>query len=1205
MAERSLGNMRKILCLLVLFGAFNASAQRFVRYFDTVTDMAASNPADPNVYVVVGGSVSFNDNQAARWKWVSGSVDPADGNTVVSTWAGGWPGKPAGRWKKINEASGIVIDTSGFITNYNVVVVNDKASLQNINVTNNIAVALVKGKYGMNDGWEGQFTFNAASTAVADDAFYVAPNTGVGMWERQTPNPLREIPATWFDPNLTNGVIQAAINYAASLSTNAVPGREVLLPPKFIEINGNTGLHMSNNVTLVGQNGTVLSASASTTAGYKMIYGEGVTNAGLKNLQLIGLASVSGYGIYLTNCNRFVWGGITFATNFTAAPVFISRDCSEIVPFDSKWVKNSIIAYGADPTGATDSTLPVKMALDNTAGYQSTNGGRIVWPNGYWSGNFVITNKNIVIDGEAGTIIDSTVSGCKITPWNTNLYTMVVGDDAPGGSVKDQQQGIVLNNLRFMDVGPNGQGIGNLHVKAGSYSVHMNDCTFFGGVSNSVLVSCSTNRETIYAIFTRCAMQGADNGEATFHVIGSSINTAVTILDNCRINGANTNGHGMVIDSEQVLCLGSTRLQCASNHGLQFLKTTAPSRTPQVIGKLNIDSNSSSDVLVEIPDSNPYPGAYLVEDIDVDGLYKLANGVILTNTSRSWHRQQSMNLDPLVWGNLFLQDSGTYTNTGPDYRNRLNGGGGGGIWQNDRGGIYLIPSTSLVLEQTNGLPTFNLLAIETKNLLTNEIIGVPNPGDTLTINGIVTTWASPVTDPTNQALIGADTGYSATNLYNHFVTYPMHGGGTWSLDFTAPNKVIHQAKYVDIVPTNTGTWVVHKVGAKIDNWTHSIYSGEATNLNVRAAGKLWIRDSAGNAVVELEETARPGLVYINTNGFGINRFPTAATLAVDGEVGRVIGPSISSAKTVTNSTPNTFGNTELSVSPTPLEPASGTLTNSAGIFHTLYAVGITSPVYTNNLTGTPAIAPIRAEISHHGSGTLTQTAGYYTGQPVVDGHGTINSHAGYLANINSVTNITLTIGVDVPIDGNQLVVNADTRTWRNVVGTPALEVKIGPTPSDSASNLVNHFVVYPISGPGNWHYSITDGGTGTFTNVVLRADGLNVATSITGTWATESLVTNKWPVYAFYGEGTADSRFDGYVGVGKAPEVAMDVYGEVVANLGFRQVNASGPSWTVGTGAPAMDAPIGSLYSDTAGGIGSTFYVKEVAGAGAGNWKAK
>lgn len=33
-----------------------------------------------------------------------------------------------------------------------------------------------------------------------------------------------------------------------------------------------------------------------------------------------------------------------------------------------------------------------------------------------------------------------------------------------------------------------------------------------------------------------------------------------------------------------------------------------------------------------------------------------------------------------------------------------------------------------------------------------------------------------------------------------------------------------------------------------------------------------------------------------------------------------------------------------------------------------------------------------------------------------------------------------------------------------------------------------------------------------------------------------------------------------------------------------------------------MDAPIGSIYSDTAGGVGSTFYAKEVAGAGAGNW---
>jgi len=46
------------------------------------------------------------------------------------------------------------------------------------------------------------------------------------------------------------------------------------------------------------------------------------------------------------------------------------------------------------------------------------------------------------------------------------------------------------------------------------------------------------------------------------------------------------------------------------------------------------------------------------------------------------------------------------------------------------------------------------------------------------------------------------------------------------------------------------------------------------------------------------------------------------------------------------------------------------------------------------------------------------------------------------------------------------------------------------------------------------------------------------------------------------------------------------------------QVGAGGPSWTAGTGAPAATAPIGSLYSRTDGGVGTTLYVS----AGAGTW---
>jgi hypothetical protein len=42
-----------------------------------------------------------------------------------------------------------------------------------------------------------------------------------------------------------------------------------------------------------------------------------------------------------------------------------------------------------------------------------------------------------------------------------------------------------------------------------------------------------------------------------------------------------------------------------------------------------------------------------------------------------------------------------------------------------------------------------------------------------------------------------------------------------------------------------------------------------------------------------------------------------------------------------------------------------------------------------------------------------------------------------------------------------------------------------------------------------------------------------------------------------------------------------------------------------GSGAPTVDAPVGTLYVNIDGGAGSTLYVKELAGTGAGAWAAK
>lgn len=66
--------------------------------------------------------------------------------------------------------------------------------------------------------------------------------------------------------------------------------------------------------------------------------------------------------------------------------------------------------------------------------------------------------------------------------------------------------------------------------------------------------------------------------------------------------------------------------------------------------------------------------------------------------------------------------------------------------------------------------------------------------------------------------------------------------------------------------------------------------------------------------------------------------------------------------------------------------------------------------------------------------------------------------------------------------------------------------------------------------------------------------------------------------------------------------------GSVILNTagkGF-QLGANGPRWLAGAGSPegVVSAPPGSFYSNTSGGAGTTFYVKE-SGTGNTGWVAK
>jgi hypothetical protein len=81
-------------------------------------------------------------------------------------------------------------------------------------------------------------------------------------------------------------------------------------------------------------------------------------------------------------------------------------------------------------------------------------------------------------------------------------------------------------------------------------------------------------------------------------------------------------------------------------------------------------------------------------------------------------------------------------------------------------------------------------------------------------------------------------------------------------------------------------------------------------------------------------------------------------------------------------------------------------------------------------------------------------------------------------------------------------------------------------------------------------------------------------------------------------DGTAVSLSDA--------KLTVDRTGDVTVIGSIKIGGSTGPTWTAGSGSPegAVTAPVGSFYSRTAGGAGTTLYVKE-SGTGNTGWAAK
>lgn len=79
-----------------------------------------------------------------------------------------------------------------------------------------------------------------------------------------------------------------------------------------------------------------------------------------------------------------------------------------------------------------------------------------------------------------------------------------------------------------------------------------------------------------------------------------------------------------------------------------------------------------------------------------------------------------------------------------------------------------------------------------------------------------------------------------------------------------------------------------------------------------------------------------------------------------------------------------------------------------------------------------------------------------------------------------------------------------------------------------------------------------------------------------------------------------------FVAIEVVPKKSEGLTGTPAINVSSVEIGSSGPTWTSGTGTPegVVTAPVGSLYSRTDGGTGTSLYVKE-SGTGNTGWAAK
>lgn len=338
--------------------------------------------------------------------------------------------------------------------------------------------------------------------------------------------------------------------------------------------------------------------------------------------------------IALTVLSQSVVGGLLYGlqTSFEAL--------ASVVPTNVFYEELNVLRYGADPSGAADSTAAFNKAI----AVQKQHGcGEVLVPPGLYKVNLVITGSGIHMralghdkyDDNGGTV--GFIANTATDP------VLQIGDGVL------TTRGLTFTGISVIGVSGADKGI-RIY---GANRVHFHRCAVRAFDEYQIQIDSSATLSTSRIHWDRLDLAtGTAAGSLGLDFnYGASSATAI-FFSNSSLSAAAGGGHIIDLEDDAQVRFVNSWLQCRNLQGIRFRGTNSRLAGAGVI----IDSNSSADVLFEF-DNSTLLGDQVAGTIAADGIARMPAGDTAALTGRNYLTRSSIARELHIQSALNFQDS--------------------------------------------------------------------------------------------------------------------------------------------------------------------------------------------------------------------------------------------------------------------------------------------------------------------------------------------------------------------------------------------------------------------------------------------------------------------------------------------------------------------------------------------------------------------